>query len=142
MKKFLFIILISLVAVPAFAADVGVSISVGEPGFYGRIDIGSAPRPVVIYPKPVVIRPAPTHVIEEPLYLRVPPGHAKKWKKHCAKYNACDRPVYFVQDKWYNDVYRPHYRAHQEEYGRGGHGSRQDRDRDDKREHGKGHYKD
>jgi hypothetical protein len=150
MKKFLFIILISLVAVPAFAADVGVSISVGEPGFYGRIDIGSAPRPVVIYPKPVVIRPAPTHVIEEPLYLRVPPGHAKKWKKHCAKYNACDRPVYFVKDKWYNDVYRPHYRAHQEEYGRGEHGSRhgrdhgdrQDRDRDDKREHGKGHYKD
>ena len=27
-------------ASPALAADVGVSISIGNPGFYGRIDIG------------------------------------------------------------------------------------------------------
>jgi hypothetical protein len=150
MKKLLFIILISLVAFPAYAADVGVSVSVGQPGFYGHIDIGNAPPPQVIYPQPIVVRPAPAQVVEEPIYLRVPPGHAKNWKKHCAKYNACGRPVYFVKDKWYHDVYVPHYRAHKEEYdrrghghGKGrGHGDRHDRDRDDKGGHGKGHYKD
>jgi hypothetical protein len=35
MKKLLFIIVISIVASSAYAADVGVSVSVGEPGFYG-----------------------------------------------------------------------------------------------------------
>lgn len=29
----------------AFASDVGVSISVGQPGFYGRIDVGDYPPP-------------------------------------------------------------------------------------------------
>ena len=129
MKKLLFIIMISLVVVPAYAADVGVSISVGEPGFYGQIDIGSAPRPEVIYPKPVVIQPAPTPVVQEPLYLRIPPGQEKNWKKHCAKYNACNRPVYFVRDKWYNNVYVPHYRKHKEEYKRKEHDSRDVRER-------------
>jgi uncharacterized protein YcfJ len=27
------------------------------------------------------------------------------------QYNACGRPVYFVDDRWYNDVYVPHYRG-------------------------------
>jgi hypothetical protein len=116
MKHFLFSIMIILVAVSAYAADVGVSVSVGEPGFYGRIDIGDAPRPELIYKKPIVIRPAPGRVKEEPLYLRVPPGHAKNWRKHCSKYNACDRPVYFVQDKWYNNVYVPHHKARGDRY--------------------------
>ncbi len=44
------------------------------------------------------------------MYMRVPPGHAKKWSKHCAAYNACGRPVYFVQDSWYNNTYAPQYR--------------------------------
>ncbi len=104
--------------------------------------IGVLPRPETVYPQPVVVKPAPAHVVQEPIYLRVPPCQAKNWKKHCAKYNACDRPVYFVRDKWYKNVYVPHYRAHQEEYGRGGRCSRDGRDRDDKREYGHGHYKD
>ncbi len=147
MKRVLLIILLSVVAaVPAYATDVGVSISIGEPGFYGRIDIGNAPRPELIYPKPVVIRPVPGRVVEAPIYLHVPPGHEKHWEKHCAKYNACGRPVYFVRDRWYNDVYVPHYRTHREEYRRAGHdGSRDGRRRDDrhdreqsgKREHGR-----
>jgi hypothetical protein len=110
MKHVLLIMMIVFAVSAAHAADVGVSVSVGQPGFYGRIDIGNAPQPELIYERPVVIRPAPGHVAEEPLYLRVPPGHAKKWKKHCSKYNACGRPVYFVRDKWYKDVYVPHYR--------------------------------
>ncbi len=95
---------------PALAANVGVSIGIGEPGFYGQIDIGNAPRPALVYPQPVIIQPGPVGVVVEPLYLRVPPGHAKNWRRYCARYNACGRPVYFVQDRWYNNVYVPHYR--------------------------------
>ncbi len=97
-------------AVFAGATDVGVSVSVGQPGFYGQIDIGRFPRPQLVYPTPVVVAPAAVHA-PPPIYLNVPPGHAKKWSKHCHKYNACGRPVYFVKNQWYNDVYVPEYQA-------------------------------
>lgn len=119
-------------SVPAQAADVGVSISIGQPGFYGRIDIGDYPypQPALIYPAPIVIQ-RPIGVVYEPLYLHVPPGQARKWSYYCGSYNACNRPVYFVQDRWYNDVYVPHYRErHAEGYGRGDDGDH---------EHGRGH---
>lgn len=103
--------------IPAHAADVGVSVSVGQPGFYGRIDIGDYPQPALIYPEPIVIQ-RPVGVVYEPLYLHVPPGQAKRWGHYCGNYNACGRPVYFVQDRWYNDVYVPHYHErHAEGYG-------------------------
>ncbi len=132
------------VLAPAQAADVGVSISVGQPGFYGRIDIGNMPQPVLMYPQPVVIQPVPVAVQRQPIYLHVPPGHAKDWRKHCARYGACNQPVYFVQDQWYQQVYVPQYR---DRYGPPGH------DRDDDRRgkgkgkghghgHGRGHDKD
>jgi hypothetical protein len=115
----------------AFASDVGVSISVGQPGFYGRIDIGDYPAPQLIYRQPVII------------YLRVPPGHAKNWAKHCRHYNACGQRVYFVQDGWYNREYVPRY---QERHGgpdrrdyRDGHRDDRHDDRHDDRGHGKGH---
>jgi len=103
---------IATVSSPASAADVGVSISVGQPGFYGQLNIGGYPQPQLLYPQPVIIQPAPRHA--PPLYLRVPPGHAKHWSKHCREYNACGRPVYFVQESWYNNVYVPRYREHGE----------------------------
>lgn len=140
MKRSSFLAAIGLAAVlsvPAMAADVGVSVSVGQPGFYGHIDIGDFPAPVVVYPRPVVIQPAPVGVAVEPMYLRVPPGHYKHWNKYCAQYNACGRPVYFVRDSWYNNVYVPRYR---ERYEHEHHG---DRDHDDwhgrDRDHGHGH---
>lgn len=95
---------------PAFCADVGVSVNVGQPGFYGRIDIGNMPPPRVIYAQPIVIQPVQVAQPLTPVYLRVPPGHAKKWSKHCQKYDACGRPVYFVKDDWYQNVYVPEYR--------------------------------
>ena len=100
------------ITTPALAADVGVSISVGQPGFYGHIDIGNVPPPVLIYPQPVIIqRPVVVQPVPvQPIYLHVPPGHAKHWSKHCAKYDACSRPVYFVKEDWYNNVYVPEYR--------------------------------
>ena len=76
-----------------------------KPGVYGRVEIGNAPPPVLVYPQPVVIVKESRGV--QPVYLHVPPGHAKKWSKHCHKYNACNRPVYFVKSQEYDDDYRP-----------------------------------
>jgi hypothetical protein len=93
-------------ATPTFAAvDVGVGVTIREPGVYGRIEIGSRPPPPVLYPQPVIIARPAVVVAEPPLYLYVPPGHAKKWGKHCHKYNACGRQVYFVKETWVRDEY-------------------------------------
>lgn len=115
MKRFLIaaMLAVATLSTPALAADVGVSVSIGQPGFYGRIDIGDYPypQPRVIYGQPRVIERL---VMErEPIYLRVPPGHRKNWRSHCRKYNACGERVYFVQDSWYNNDYAPLYREHQ-----------------------------
>ena len=131
---------------PARAADFGVSINLGEPGFYGQINIGDMPRPVLVYPKPVLIQPPLVGVAVQPIYLHVPPGHAKHWSRYCARYDACGRPVYFVQDHWYNSVYVPRYRRehgdrfeHGDRHYRGErHGHRDDRDE----RHGRGRHRD
>lgn len=118
MKRLLFVA-VAAIAVPALVADAGVSVQIGEPGFYGSIDIGGFPQPQLLYPQPVVIQPVPVGVVREPIYLRVPPGHAKHWSKHCRKYNACDQPVYFVQDSWYRQEYVPRYReSHSQHHGK------------------------
>jgi hypothetical protein len=63
--------------------------------------------------------------------------HVRDWRKHCAKYQACGQPVYFVQETWYHDVYLPRYRDHDDDRGaRGGKGSGKDGGR------GKGHGRD
>ena len=64
-------LLASLFALPTAAQ---VSVSIGQPGFFGRLDIGGYPAPALIYPEPMIIRPAPVAVA--PLYLRVPPRTA------------------------------------------------------------------
>lgn len=112
LTPFLFLSLATVAAPVALAADVGISISVGEPGFYGSIDIGGAPPPVLVQPQPIIAEPAPAVVVGEPIYLHVPPEHISRWQWYCRQYNACGRPVYFVQDRWYNEVYVPHYREH------------------------------
>ncbi len=94
--------LVAVLAAPAQAADVGVSINISQPGVYGRIDIGRFPQPVLIAQQPVVIA-VPQRRVVEPVYLWVPPGHQKHWQRHCARYNACGVPVYFVQERWYRD---------------------------------------
>ena len=136
MKIFLFAAAITLSALPSFAADVGVSISVGEPGFYGRLDIGNFPHPPLIYPTPIIIQPG---VAGHPAYLRVPPGHQKNWRKHCHKYNACGQPVYFVQESWYHNEYAPRYREKHGKHGGGGKGGHEKggKDKDKKGKHGK-----
>jgi hypothetical protein len=131
-------VIAAVITFPAIAADVGLSIQVGEPGFYGRIDIGNAPPPQVIYPRPVVIYPAPAGLERPPVYLRVPPGHAKHWRKYCRQYNACGQPVYFVQDRWYRDEYVPQYRERLSDR----HPEKRGDERGEARKHDKGHRDD
>ncbi|MDW5418597.1 MULTISPECIES: hypothetical protein [unclassified Iodobacter] len=97
-----------LISSSAWAADAGVSVQFGQAGFYGRLDIGNYPQPQLIYREPRIIQQVT--VAQPPLYLVVPPGHAKNWSKHCGRYNACARPVYFVQESWYNNEVVPRYR--------------------------------
>jgi hypothetical protein len=112
MKRLLLPLVFAGAAVtPALATDLGISISAGQPGFYGRIDIVDFPQPRLIYAQPVIIEQMRGIEPTPPIYLHVPPGHAKNWRKHCKKYDACGRPVYFVQDDWYNNVYVPAYTA-------------------------------
>jgi hypothetical protein len=110
----------AVLSAPAFAGDVAVSVRVGEPGFFGQIEIGSIPAPPpTVYARPVVIEPAPAYVGARPIYLHVPPGHEKHWRKHCHEYNACGRPVFFVRDDWYNKEYvRQHRRDEEREHER------------------------
>jgi hypothetical protein len=119
-------------------AAVGVSVSVGEPGFYGRLDIGDFPRPQLVYAQPVIIE-RPVGVVYEPVYLRVPASQSSEWRRYCRQYGACNRPVYFVQDRWYNDVYVPRYRErHRDRDGHPGKGWAKGHDKG----HGKGHGRD
>ena len=83
-----------------------------KPGVYGRVEFGNAPPPVVIYPEPVLIVKDPRPL--QPIYLHIPPGHAKKWEKHCHKYNACNRPVYFVKSKEYGRDWDDHHHHNKE----------------------------
>jgi hypothetical protein len=131
MKRFLpaAALAIAAASVPALAADVGVSISVGDPGFYGRIDIGDSPQPRLLYRQPRVIY---REAAREPIYLHVPPGQARHWRKYCRQYDACGERVYFVQDNWYNHVYVPHYRERHHDR-RDEHGNDHRRDQNDHR---------
>ena len=115
MKKYLLTwlaVVAAAAAAPAWSAvDVGVGITIREPGVYGRIEIGSQPPPPLLYPQPVLIARPAVVVQQQPLYLYVPPGHAKNWGKHCARYNACARPVYFVKEEWVRERYDNEHRG-------------------------------
>lgn len=118
MKRFLLAVIGAVATVPAVAADVSASVAISQPGFYGQINIGDFPRPTVIYAEPLWVERPRKVVYVEPIYLRVPPGHEKHWSKHCGRYNACGRPVYFVREEWYQTVYVPRHKG-QDYYARG-----------------------
>jgi hypothetical protein len=132
----------ALVASCASAAmaqtSVGVSVQVAQPGVYGRIDIGNTPPPPVIVARPVVIAQPAVVVPAQPVYLYVPPGHRKNWRKHCHRYDACGQPVYFVRETWVRERYEHEQRRH----GKGGpkHG-KHDGHPGKGHGHGKGHGK-
>ncbi len=121
---------LSVMSSVSAATDVGVSVSVNQPGFYGRVDIGQQPPPV-IYAEPVIIQRRHTHVVQ-PVYMRVPPGHRKKWSRYCGRYNACAQPVYFVRDDGPSQSHDHHHdrHDHHNDHPGKGHG----------RGHGHGHH--
>lgn len=106
------------------ATQVGVSVSVHQPGFYGRVDIGEQP-PVVVYPQPIIVHQGPVAVVQRPIYLRVPPGHSRDWPRYCNRYRACGQPVYFVRgnerewagERGRHEDPRGHGRDHREDRG-------------------------
>ena len=107
-------------AAGAAATEVGVSVQISQPGVYGRIDIGRFPQPYVVAQAPVII--APPVVVQQalpPVYMWVPPGHRKNWRKHCGVYNACGVPVYFVHDEWYGEHVHPEGKGHGQGHGKG-----------------------
>lgn len=129
MKRLATLVAAATLVAPAFATDVGVSVSVSQPGVYGRVDIGRFPQPVVINAQPVIITQPHVVVAQpvQPVYLWVPPGHQKKWHKHCYKYNACGMPVHFVREEWYHRHVMAEHRHHRHH------------DHDDDHHRGRGH---
>ncbi len=113
MKLILLMFLLAASTAPVLAADVGVSVSIGQPGFYGRLDFADyPPPPQLVYQQPRMVERVPTG--RPPIYLNVPPGHARNWRRHCGQYDACDERVYFVKNNWYEREYAPRY---QRQYG-------------------------
>ena len=115
---------------PTLSAEVGVSVQISQPGVYGRIDIGRFPQPQLVVQQPVIIgRPAAVQA-QPPVYMWVPPGHRKNWRRHCAAYGACGVPVYFVRDEWYGEHVHPQGRepgrGHGKDHGRGHGGKKGD----------------
>ncbi len=102
------------------------------PGVYGQVNIGNAPPPL-LYAQPMWGGPVVPQV--QPIYMWVPPGHSRNWRRYCGRYHACGQPVYFLRNP------PPHWRAgppprHHHER-RDWHDDRRDHrhwDRDDRRD--------
>jgi hypothetical protein len=99
------------------------------PGVYGQVQFGSESPPPLVYAQPMLI--VPQRIQLPPVYLHVPPGHARNWRKHCREYDACNRPVYFVLSQEYEPGY---VRRDGDHDGDGDEG-----DHDGNHEHGRGH---
>jgi hypothetical protein len=137
MKKYL---IGAALAVASLSASAQVTISIGQPGYYGRVDMGSFAPPPQVYGPPVLVSGGYNGA---PVYLRAPQSHRRHWSRYCGRYNACGQRVLFVRDDWYTNSYAPRYRTH---YGHGGPGWR-DGGRNgyyDGRGHGRGpdHWRD
>jgi hypothetical protein len=135
MKKVAIVALLVCASAPALSApNVGVSVSINQPGVYGRVDIGNVAPPPLVYAQPVVIAPPRVVVPRQPIYLYVPPGHQQNWRTYCGRYNACNQPVYFVQERWVRERWEhEHHHPRDSDYGPyGGH---------DDHGHGKGQGK-
>ena len=117
------------------AGDLGINVLLSgqvAPGVYGQVQIGNASPPPVVYAQPMLIEPV--EAPPPPVYLHVPPGHARNWRKHCREYNACNRPVYFVRSAEYEPDYERRRHDREDDQGRG-HGH------DEGHGHGHGHDK-
>ena len=113
---------LALIATTAAASATNVNVIVeGEikPGVYGRVEVNNPGAPPPVWrAQPVIIAPQPQAIEVVPVYVHVPPGHARNWRKHCRHYDACGRPVYFIKSAEYEPGYgrkRKHDRDHRDE---------------------------
>ncbi len=142
MRLFIFVAITFAGLSGARAGDLDLHVMLSgqvAPGVYGQVELGNDRPPPVVYTQPMLIEPmaAPP----PPLYLHVPPGHARNWRKHCHEYNACNRPVYFVRSEEYEPEYQRHYADHEREREEA---RRQweDPERHEDRGHGHGNWRD
>ena len=68
-----------------------------RPGVYGRIQVRQGPPPPLLSPQAVVATRELGPIRGEPVYLYVPTGQVRKWSRYCERYQACERPVFFVR---------------------------------------------
>ncbi len=94
-------------AAPAMADGIGLSVNIGD-----------YPQPQLISRQPIWIERPRGAPMRQPIYLHVPPGHQRNWRRYCGQYNACGQPVLFVRDSWYQRSYVPHYRERHGNEGR------------------------
>src|SRR5258708_39793221 len=107
----------------AHGGDLGINVILSgqvAPGIYGQVQLGNGAPPPVVYAQPMLIEPQFSP--PPPVYLHVPPGHAKNWRKHCNEYHACNRPVYFVRSAEYAPDYDRRDGDHDHGHGHGHHG--------------------
>jgi hypothetical protein len=115
------------------AGDLGINIILSgqvAPGVYGQVQLGNTAPPPVLYAQPMLIEPQ--EASRPPVYLHVPPDHARNWRKYCRQYNACNRPVYFVRSAEYEPDYERRKHDREDDHGHG-----HDHERND--DHGHGH---
>ena len=108
-----------------------ISLSINQPGVYGRIDIGEpVPQRAWVNPRPVIITQPPVVYERQPIYLYVPPQHSNNWGRYCGRYSACAQPVVFVQDSWVRDRHAQYRGGRDQDRRDFGHSRGRGRDRD------------
>ena len=107
-------VILTLASLSARAGTPIINLNVGgeiSPGVYGQVQFGNAPPPQVINVQPMMIVPRRRGEVVEPLYLHIPPNQARHWARYCHRYDACNRPVYFVKE----GRYQPNYHDRRDE---------------------------
>lgn len=101
------------------ARDINVGVSIAgefQPGVYGQVNVNTMPAYSLVYPQPTVIVQQSAYAVPvQPVYMHVPVAHAHHWHQHCGYYNACSRPVYFVNPHHghhHHGHHRHHHKSH------------------------------
>lgn len=100
---------LATIALAVIAPSKAFCANLGEVLFWGIVPALTGLTPRVWNDTPIMAIGTYTPGVEV-IYLNVPNDHRRNWKKHCHRYDACHRPVYFLQGNWYRQVYVPRYR--------------------------------
>jgi hypothetical protein len=90
-----------------FNASVGVEFA---PGVFGRINIGNAAPPPLIYAQPVMAG-QPVYGAQ-PVYVYAPIEEIQNWGYYCNKYSACGYPVYFIHYEEHHPFWASYHEMH------------------------------